>query len=83
MRITEDRKGRLLETIWELTDRFNAEDDEALGQIFMAITQFAEEAALDERDKTVAWLRAGEEEFSDCDIAAHQIEDKEHIKCAS
>lgn len=51
MRITEDRKGRLLETIWELTDRFNAEDDEALGQIFMAITQFAEEAAADEREK--------------------------------
>lgn len=50
MRITEDRKGRLLETIWELTDRFNAEDDEALGQMFMAITQFAEEAALDERE---------------------------------
>lgn len=63
MRITEDRKGRLLETLWELTDRFNAEDDKALGHMFAAITQFAEEAALDERDaiikhkKQVTWNR--------------------------
>lgn len=51
MRITEDRKGRLLETLWELNDRFNAGDDEALGHMFAAITQFAEEAALDERER--------------------------------
>ena len=57
MRITEDRKGRLLETLWELNDRFQTgEDDEALGHMFTAITQFAEEAALDERDKIVGLI---------------------------
>ena len=45
MRITEDRKGRLLETLWELNDRFQAEDDEALEHMFSAITEFAQEAA--------------------------------------
>ena len=55
MRITEDRKGRLLETLWELNDRFNAGDDEALGHMFAAITQFAEEAALDERGRILTW----------------------------
>lgn len=95
MRITEDRKGRLLETIWELTDRFNAEDDEALGQIFMAITQFAEEAALDERDKVVAWLRVKEhragkyplsdpagDEWAFAGDWADEIQNKEHLKCS-
>lgn len=84
MRITEDRKGRLLETIWELTDRFNAEDDEALGQIFMAITQFAEEAALDERDKVVAWLRSSPvgDEWADAQALglAKGVENEEHLK---
>lgn len=51
MRITEDRKGRLIETIWELTERFNGGDDEALGQMFMAVTQFATEAAAAEWDR--------------------------------
>ena len=79
VRITEDRKGRLLETIWELTDRFNDEDDEALGQMFMAITQFAEEAALDERGKVVAWLRRHGLSVHH-EIAADEIEEGEHLK---
>lgn len=51
MRITEDRKGRLIETIWELTERFQDGDDDALGQMFMAVTQFATEAAADEWER--------------------------------
>lgn len=78
-RITEDRKGRLLETIWQLNDRFLAEDDDALEHMFNAVTEFAQEAAADERDRVVVWLRNGEKEFSDCDIAAHLIEQKEHL----
>ncbi len=57
MRITEDRKGRLLETIWQLNDRFLAEDDDALGHMFSAVTELAEEAAAYERERIVAWLR--------------------------
>jgi hypothetical protein len=31
-------------------------------------------------DRIVSWLRNGEKEFSDCDIAAHLIETEEHLK---
>lgn len=84
MRITEDRKGRLLETLWELNDRFNAGDDEALGHMFAAVTQFAEEAALDEREKTVSWLRSSPvgDEWADAQALslAKGIEQGEHLK---
>lgn len=69
MRITEDRKGRLLETLWELNDRFQAEDDDALGHMFSAVTEFAQEAAADERDRIVTWLRSSPGRVNDWDSA--------------
>lgn len=85
MRITEDRKGRLLETLWELNDRFQSgEDDEALGHMFAAITQFAEEAALDEREKVVSWLRSSPvgDEWADAQSLglAKGVEQANHLK---
>jgi hypothetical protein len=84
MRITEDHKGHLLEAIWELNDRFQAEDDEALGQMFNAITHFAKQAAADERDRIVSWLRSSPttDEWGNA-YAAHaaQLIEKEYPKC--
>ena len=37
-------------------------------------------AAQEERARIVAWLRKDEKEFSDCDIAAHLIEQGEHLR---
>jgi hypothetical protein len=51
MRITEDRKGKLIETIWDLNARFQDGEDDALQLMFDAVTGFAEEAAADERDR--------------------------------
>ena len=76
-----DRNGRLLETIWELNDRFESgEDDDALDHQFQAVHQYRQEVIAAERAKIAAWLRAGEKEFSDCDIAAHLIEHGEYLK---
>lgn len=51
MRITEDRKGQLIETIWQLNARFQSGQDDALQLMFDAVTGFAEEAYADERDR--------------------------------
>ncbi len=55
---TTDRNGRLLETIWELNDRFvKGEDDDALTHQFLAIEQFKREAIQADRVKTKAALQ--------------------------
>lgn len=54
MRITEDRKGQLIETIWQLNARFQSGEDDALQLMFDAVTGFAEEAYADERDRLAA-----------------------------
>lgn len=77
---TTDSNGHLLEAIWELNDRFNAGDDDALDQQFMAVAHYRRLAAENERAKIVAWLRergciwATDTETADC------IEAKEHLK---
>lgn len=80
---TTGSNGHLLEAIWELNDRFNAGDDEALDQQFKAVAHYRRLAAENERAKIVAWLRHNLDEWPDyvapSDIAA-AIEAKEHLK---
>lgn len=58
---TTDRNGRLLETIWDLNERFNTgdgENDECLDMQFRAVAEYGREAAQAERAKIVSWLRS-------------------------
>jgi len=78
---TTDRNGRLLETIWQLNERFNTgdgENDDCLDMQFRAVAEYGREAAQAERDRIVSWLLGSGDPIIANWISA-QIEAGEHL----